>query len=183
MTYQKKLLDKIKDKEKWPKFDRPDFLSNLNLLADQLHSKNTIEGYLSSLLIYHQLCEEMIKKLIEYSNFFIQCAIFPNEIKTTNLNGKMFGNLIAELKKGPLNNEIKNFIKECELLNNIRIKIVHKITLELSVSNITRMSKTAKEHFDKIHNLFDTIHDKYRITFHGYYKNHEDWIELMNDES
>lgn len=99
MTYQEKLCLRIGNIEKWPKFERLDFLTDLNEIADKMNLKGTDEGYLASLLIYHQLCEEMIKKLIECSDFFMQCAIFPKEIQTTNLAKKnMFGQLLSSLE-------------------------------------------------------------------------------------
>lgn len=181
MNYQEKLLDRITHNEKWPEFDKLNFLTDLNIVADDVHAKKTIEGYLAALLIYHQLCEEMVKKLIECSNFFIQCATFPNEIKTINLKNKMFGQLLKELKRGAVNKKIKTFIKKCENLNALRIRMVHKITLKTSITDISKQSKSAKKYFDDILDLFNIIHDEYRVTFHEYNKNHEDWIELMND--
>ncbi len=183
MTYQEKLLDKIIHNEKWPKFDRPNFLADLNVVADNAYSKKTIEGYLAALLIYHQLCEEMVRRLIECSNFFIQCATFPNEIKTVDFNKKMFGQLLVELKRGSLNNKIEKFIKKCEAFNGLRIRMVHKITLESSITDISEQSESAKKHFDQILGLFNNIYDKYQCTFSYYRRNHEDWIELINDGS
>jgi len=182
MTYQEKLLDKIIHNEKWPEFERLNFLTDLNVVADKAHAKKTIEGYLAALLIYHQLCEEMVKKLIECSNFFIQCATFPNEIEEIDLKNKMFGQLLKELKRGTVNKQIGTFIKKCENLNALRIRVVHKITLKTSIADISKQSKKAKKHFDEIFELFNNIHDEYRATFHGYSKNHEDWIELMNNK-
>ena len=64
MTYLENIVEKIKDPEKWPEFNRPDFLEELNELADKAVAKKTIEGYLAALLIYQQLAEEMIKLLL-----------------------------------------------------------------------------------------------------------------------
>ena len=44
-------------------------LDELNELADKAFEKKTIEGYLASVLIYHQLTEEFIRILIESSTF------------------------------------------------------------------------------------------------------------------
>ncbi len=183
MTYQEKLLDRIKHNEKWPKFERPNFLAVLNAVANKAYAKNTVEGYLAALLIYHQLCEEMVKKLIECSNFFIQCAIFPNEIKEIDLKNRMFGQLLGELKRGAINKKIKIFIEKCENLNKLRIDMVHEITSKTSIADISRQSKDAKKYFDEILELFNDIYDEYRVAFHGYSKNYEDLVELMNDKS
>lgn len=179
MSYQEKLYKRINDNEEWPHFQKSNFLENLNSFADNIYSKKTTEGYLAALLIYHQLCEEMIKILIECSSFFVQCAIFPGEIKAVDLKKKMFGELIKELKRGSMNKEIEIFIKKCENLNALRIRMVHKITLKTSIKDISRQSKQAKKYFDEIYKIFDEIYDKYSVIFHNFKKNSEDWLELI----
>ncbi|MDD3066981.1 MAG: hypothetical protein PHO48_04095 [Candidatus Gracilibacteria bacterium] len=183
MTYQKKLYSRINNSEMWPKFYKPDFLADLNNLANEAYAKKTTEGYLAALLIYHQLCEEMIKILIQCSNFFMQCAVFPNEIKTISFKREMFGQLIGELKRGVSNTEIKKFIEKCEDLNNLRIKMVHKITLKTSIRSIADQSKKAKKKFDDLCDIFIDEYDKYRVTFHNYEKNSEDWLDELDEKS
>lgn len=177
MTYQKELYKRINDSGKWPRFESPDFLTDLNNLADTAYSKRTIEGYLAALLIYHQLCEEMIKILIQCSGFFVQCAIFPNEITECDLDKKrMFGQLLDELKKGIVNSRIHQLIKKCEELNELRIKMVHKITLKTSITDILLQSKKAQKLFDEISGIFTAEYDNYRATFHECKKNSGDWL-------
>lgn len=177
--YQKKLYNRINDNKEWPHFQKSDFLGILNSFADKIYLKKTTEGYLAALLIYHQLCEEMIKILIECSSFFVQCAIFPNEIKATDLKKKMFGELIKELKRGSTDKEIEIFIKKCENINSLRIRIVHKITLKTSMEDILRQSRQAKKYFDEISKIFNEIYDKYMISFHNFKFNSEDWLESI----
>ena len=58
MEYEQSILKKLKEHTgDWIEFDRPDFLDDLNNLADEFLNKDTIEGYLAALLIYHQLSE------------------------------------------------------------------------------------------------------------------------------
>lgn len=180
MTYQGELFHRITHIEKWPEFERLNFLTDLNVIADKAYAKKTIEGYLAALLIYHQLCEEMIKKLIECSNFFIQCAIFPNEIKTIELKNKMFGQLLNELEKGAVNKKIKTFIEKCKNLNALRIKMVHKITLKSSIEDISKQSIGSKKYFDEILDLFSEIHNEYEAIFHDYCKNSNGWHKFYS---
>lgn len=63
MAYKDDILIKLEDSNKWPGFERPEFLDELNELADSSFEKKTIEGYLASVLIYHQLTEELIRIL------------------------------------------------------------------------------------------------------------------------
>ena len=67
MTYHKNIIDRVKEPDNWPGPERGDFLDELNKIADEAFGKNTIEGYLAALLIYHQLTEELLKIIIEYN--------------------------------------------------------------------------------------------------------------------
>ena len=64
MSYTTDLIERIRDSSKWPDFERPHFLDELADIANQAFSKDTIEGYLASLLIYQQLGEELIRLLL-----------------------------------------------------------------------------------------------------------------------
>ena len=72
MEYMRALAAKILDPEKWPNFERADFLDELNGLADAAFDKGTVEGYLAALLIYHQLTDEMLRMVHRWAEFFVQ---------------------------------------------------------------------------------------------------------------
>jgi len=181
MQYQKKLLHRLGNNENWPYFERPDFLDDLNTLADKAYEKNTAEGYLSALLIYHQICEEMIKVLIESSTFYIQLAVLPQQYKQRDLKDKMFGQLINELGNCIIDGDTLKFIQKCRELNKLRIKMVHKITLKNSISDISNQSKQAQSIFNEIFILFDCIYDNYRTTFGDFKKNIDEYYEDLEE--
>ncbi len=186
MTYQEELCYRINDIKKWPRFERLNYLTDLNVIADKMNSGGTNEGYLASLLIYHQLCEEMIKKLIECSDFFIQCAIFPKEIKITDLaKEKMFGKLLNNLENGVMNQKIRSFIEKCKIFNNSRIEIVHKLTSKQSTYNIFEPSRLARKHFDGILNIFQEIQGEYDGSFFQFQvkADKEKWLECIISQS
>lgn len=181
MKYHKNILDRLGDANNWPQFHRPDFLQELNDLADDAFRKRTTEGYLASLLIYHQLCEEMTKLLIECSSFYLQLQIFPHQLKLRDLKGKMFGELIRELGYSVLDKDIERFIKKCKELNSLRIRMVHKITLKTSIGDISRQCRKAQQLFNSILVLFNTIYDDYRVSFSHYNKDIDELKELLEN--
>lgn len=180
MNYQKEILNKLKDSEKWPGFDRPDFLNQLNEIADNSFKKENVEGYLASLLIYHQLTEELIKILIDCSTFYIQLSVFPQEFQKKELKRKMFGQLIQELKHSVMDDKTKKLIQKSQELNNLRIRMVHKLTLKSSIFNIKRQCKRVQNLFNSILELFDEIYDDCRVTFKDFKKNIDDLEEMIN---
>jgi hypothetical protein len=169
MSYSQDLLNKLRDSDNWPHISRHEFLDELNELADTAFEKKTIEGALASLLIYHQITEDMIKTLINCSTFFLQLTIFPSELIHRDLSGKMFGQLINELKHSVVDENIKVFIKKSQELNSTRIKMVHKLTLKSSIKEISKETLKVKKLFDAIFELYAEIYDSYRVTF-SYYK-------------
>ena len=80
MTYEQTILNRLKGHTgDWNEFVRPEFLQELNDLADYFIEKNTVEGFLAALLIYHQSCEEIVRLLIRDAQFCIQSYRMPHE--------------------------------------------------------------------------------------------------------
>lgn len=168
MSFKKDFTSKLKTKEKWPFPQNLDFLIKLEKMAHNSYDKNTTEGLLSALLIFHQLCEEQVRVLIDCKNFFIQCSIYPTELKALKTKKQMFGSLIDELDQIKPFPEIKNFIKHAKKLNDLRIKIVHKIILNRSTSDIRYQAKKSKNIYVRITGLFGYILQDYRSKFNSY---------------
>ncbi len=174
-------FSKLENSDNWSYFNRPSFLDDLDELAEIAFQHNTTEGYLSALLIYHQICEEMIKVLIECSTFYIQLSVFPQQYKNKYLKDKMFGQLINELSTCVVDNEILKFIEKSKELNKLRIEMVHKITLKDSILDIANQCKKSKNLFNDINVLFESIYDNWRVTFHDFHKYIEDFSELLDE--
>lgn len=174
MTYKEELKIKLNDREKWPNFKNPEFLQSLNDLADSSYGKKTVEGYLASLLIYHQLTEEMTRILIKCSDFMIQIRVYPQEFQEKDLSGKMFGQLIQILKQSINDDETKKFIQRAQELNKLRIRMVHKLIGKLTLEEIKRQCRKSKYQFDKIYTLFSDIHDTYSATYGDFRDNYEE---------
>lgn len=179
MAYKHELIARIKDFNRWPEFGRPDFLEELNKVGDEAFLKGTVEGYLASILIYHQLTEEIIKLLLECCDFLIQVAIFPAEIQFRRNDRRMFGHILDDLEKSVSFEKKEEFIRKCKELNEIRIRMVHRLTRKSSLQDIKEQSSQIKHIFDTILHLFGDISDDFRISFNSYKKNGEwdDWIE------
>lgn len=179
MAYEDDILIKLENSDNWPGFERPDFLNELNELADYAFKKKTIEGYLASVLIYHQLAEEFIRILIESSTFYIQLSVFPQEFQDRKLKDKMFGQLIQELNQSILDEDIHSLVEKAYKLNSLRIEIVHKLTTSETIQKVKKQCEKAQAVFNEIWELFDVIYDRYRVTFKGFKKNIDDMREMI----
>lgn len=163
-------IEQINDSKYWPSFERPDHLRDLNEIADEAFDKHTIEGYLAALLIYHQLCEEMAKLLIEDSRFFIRASIYPTEIEFSKSNNIMFGRTIEQLKDVVDFHERKYFIQKCQSFNQIRNSLSHGLTKQTSIDEIKKKLVKVKKIFDEIFELFNNAHDWFLLCFKDFRK-------------
>jgi len=170
-TYKKNLIEKVTNVSSWPSFKNGPFLDELNRIAEIAYNKKTVEGYLAAVLIYHQLCEELIRILIECSEFIIQIAIFPSEINFKHKKIRMLGQLIEDAENTISFKNKKKFINNYVELNKIRIEIVHKLTLKTSLSDIKIRSKKMKVVFDNIFILFEEIYDDFHLRISDYSDN------------
>ncbi|OJV88394.1 MAG: hypothetical protein BGO34_18795 [Bacteroidia bacterium 44-10] len=179
MAYKDDILIKLEDPNKWPGFERPEFLDELNELADSSFEKKTIEGYLASVLIYHQLTEELIRILIESSTFYIQLRVFPQEFQDRKLKKKMFGQLIQELNQSILDEKIHIFVEKAINLNSLRIEIVHRLTTSETIKKVKKQCEKVQIIFNEIWELFDEIYDNYRVTYKDFKKDIDELRELL----
>lgn len=178
MNYKQELINKVKNPDNWPAFERPDFLDNLNAVADEVFQKATIEGYLAALLIYHQICDELVRLILEDTQFYMQLALFPVEIYFPEMKRKvMFGQLIDELKSTVSFKKRDEFIEKCLELNRNRNDTVHQLTRKTTLLDVKRQASKAKSLFDEIFALFEGAHDFFSASFSDFQDDAEDWDE------
>jgi len=179
--YQQDFLARVKDPHAWPALQRGDFLQTLNDFADLAAATHKTEGYLAAFLVYQQLVEEMVKVLVDCSTFFIQCGVFPLEYRGAKLSRKMFGQLLIELEAGVTDDHTIRLLSKCRTLNDLRVRMVHKITLKESLTDIKRRASCAKRLFDEIFELYSHIYEDFRLAFKDHKKYVKDLEEMANE--
>lgn len=180
VSYKEELIQTIRESDRWPSFDRPDFLDDLNTIADDAFEKKTIEGYLAALLVYHQLCEELVRLILKDAQFSIQLGVFPAEIVFPEKRNMMFGQLIKELNATVCFENKEKFIDKCLELNKRRIEIVHNLTRLTTLERVGEGVSEVKYLFDEIFGLFEAIHDYFRVCFKDFRKDVE-WDSYLNE--
>jgi hypothetical protein len=116
--YERDLRARLKNPDRWPVFPSPRFLDRLEGIASRAIMKRTIEGYLATILIYHQLAEEMLRLLIQDAHFLIQLAVFPSHIVFREKRKQMFGQLQQELK---------DLVPYAVIMQRVVVVVVHRI--------------------------------------------------------
>jgi hypothetical protein len=179
MEYSEEITERIKDPDKWPAFDRGDYLDELDSLADSFMKKGSTEGYLAALLVFQQLAEEIIKLLLECHEFYMQLRLFPAEIKFKKRNKSTFGHIIGELESTvTISDEKQEIINKAKELNEIRISLVHGLTKTPDVKFIHNKVEDAYELFCEISDSFFSEYELFQLTYKDYYK---DWDERVSE--
>jgi hypothetical protein len=168
--YERELRARLKDSGQWPAFSSGAFLERLDSIASRTILKGTTEGSLATILIYHQLIEEMLRLLIRDAQFLMQLAVFPSRIAFRDRRKQMFGQLQQELKDLVDFEGKTRFLAKTEQINSIRVGVVHKLTERGSLAGLTREARRAKRLYDDAFVIFDQAHDNFRVAFHGYKK-------------
>lgn len=163
-------VTKILDSNNWPNFENPDHLDELSEIANVAFDKDSLEGYLAALLIYHQLCDEMSKLLLECSQFFIQLSTHPTEVKFKIKKDVMSGRLLTELEHTLEFNGKSEYITKNREFNSLRNKIVHGLTKRTSLSELKNELENIQELYGIIFALFVKSHDWFKLCFKDFKK-------------
>jgi len=159
MEYFRKLEEFIVSEELWPSFRNPESIAELERIALEVYSKGTIEGYISSILIYQQITEEMVWVLLKDCQAMIKISLMGQaEIEFSDPDKVMFGKLIQDLKDTIKFDNKSDFIAECNALNKIRISIAHGLKRNTCRSQIATFAAQVKKHFESIDALYNKSH-------------------------
>jgi hypothetical protein len=153
--YDKEIIGKISNEEQWPKIDNTELIFKLLEIADKQHKSQTIEGLLSSLLIYQQIVEEYLINLLKLSNLYIQAEVWPTRLNLRIKNKLMFGQLLQEHNRTIDFDKKAELLNECREFNETRIKFVHHLLKFNTQQEIIDEAKESMDKFDKISNLYN----------------------------
>lgn len=158
------VLTRIKYKA-WPDFTNNYFLNLLDKTADEAYSKNTIEGYLSSLLIYQQLCEELLSLILEDTHFLIEISIIPFDFPYQKKKKQTFGNLISDLNTTFSFHGKEEIINISSKINSLRTAAVHNLTDNISLEEIRQKLAPIQSLYHDLHKICLKTHDDFCIYF------------------
>jgi len=181
VSYLESLIARIQDRDQWPDFDRPYFLDELNGIADEAYESNSVYGYLAALLIYHQLTEEMLRLLLEYSEFFVQIELAPIEIHFPIPEKAMFGRLLEATKSSMEFENKTELLSLAQVIYRGRIEFVHGLTKQEGTQEIGQKVQQVKAHFEDFYGKFVEAQDWFLLCFKDLRKD-RDWDEMLSGE-
>lgn len=177
--YDNELIDKISNERQWPNIDSF-LIVKLMRIANNAFNKKSVEGRLSSVLIYHQIVEEFLINLLKLSNLYIQAEIWPNRLKLKVSEKLMFGQIIKEHEK-TVDFEAKDeLLSKCSKFNQTRIKYVHRLLKFKTNEQIISEAEKIKDDFHEITELY-LKGSQYLEWILGDLKERVDWKELKEE--
>ena len=153
IAYDAELIDKISNKNNWPNIDSF-LIVRLMRIANNAFNKETVDGKLSSVLIYHQIVEEFLINLLKLSNLYIQAEIWPNRLNLKVGNSLMFGQILREHEKTVDFDSKDELLLKCNSFNQTRIKYVHELLKFKNDDEIISAAKKIKDEFNEITELY-----------------------------
>jgi len=168
------LVARLKDPSRWPGIGTVEHLEQLLKLAGEAKGRGTTDGYLASILIIHQIAEEMIKVLIDDALFYTQLKLYPLPFEPTRTKKGMFGQYLSNLKSTVWFQNKKYIVEDAEGLNAIRISIVHGLTKPDALSVVEKNVTEAWKHYSRLSFLAMEAHMVFQSDFQNIYQN-PDW--------
>lgn len=164
----------LKEPSRWPGFGTVEHLEQLQKLAGEAKERGTTDGYLATMLIIHQLTEEMIKVLIDDALFYTQLKLYPLPFEPTKTKKGMFGQYLSELKSTVWFQNKKYIVEDAEGLNKIRISVVHGLTKPGALSVVEQNVTEAWKLYSRLSFLALEAHMVFQSDFMDIYQN-PDW--------
>jgi len=169
-NYERSLRARLRNPSHWPDFTSAEFLQRLESAAIRALRKRSVEGPLAAILIYHQLVEEILRLLVQDSRFLTQAALRPWRIEFPSRTRQMFGQLQQDLQHAVAFQQKSRLLALSERLNRIRIDVVHRLTQRGSLAGLTRDARRARRLYERIFDIFVSVHDDFRVGLNGFRK-------------
>ncbi|MEW8348254.1 MAG: hypothetical protein AB2687_08075 [Candidatus Thiodiazotropha taylori] len=168
-----KLLDRLNDQEQWPGIHSVEYFNKLQSIAKESLGRKTTDGYLASVLIVHQIAEELIKILIDDAEFYIQLKLYPYPFKKQVQKNRMFGQIIRDLESTVWFQNKVYIIENAKALNRIRIKVVHGLADSGALDPLQSDAEEAWALYSNLQCMWYGAH----MIFHS------EFADLLRDES
>ncbi len=102
--------------------------SELSAMTEDFIHRKSIEGRIASLFIYHQLCIEMMKQLINYCNFHELICLYPTQKTHKSFKSDAsYSEILNELKFKIQFKHKGKFIQKMKFVNDMRNKFGHEL--------------------------------------------------------
>ncbi|NOQ76144.1 MAG: hypothetical protein GQ574_29360 [Crocinitomix sp.] len=160
MTYQARLIKTLENSSSVTGIDNTDLIIKLLRISTKEFEKGTVEGRLSSILIYQQLIESCLLNLLKMSQLLVQIKIYPSQIEFKIDNKMMFGQIIKAHGSTISFNNKETFLAKCSQFNRTRIELVHKLFQINQPEDVLQITNSIDTQFYQIIDSWSIAHEE-----------------------
>lgn len=157
------LLDKLLNINKWPTYTNSQNLSELEKIANEAFERDSFDGYLSYVLISHQVCEDYAILLLRHTQFALRLNVLPNGFGWPSAKyeqpgvreNQMFGRILQMIEKSLEFNCKHEFIAACSKQSRIRNRLAHSLIEGITLQEIRDLAHEYKEGDEDVVHYFN----------------------------
>lgn len=143
------LIDMLLDDSKWPAYTNSKVLSDLKTWAGEAFKRDTFDGYLSYVLISHQVCEDYVLLLLRHAQFALRLHVLPTGFgwplakyeEPGVRESDMFGRLLQRLERSLEFEKKHEFIEACKNQNRIRNRLAHRLVEGIDLGEMRSLAQ------------------------------------------
>ncbi len=178
MSYKREFIDKVRNREYLPNFEKPGFLPELEKAAGDAMLHRNIYGYLSAVLIYHQMKEEILKALFKKAQFYIRMYLFPEEAVFSEENYSMLDYVVNDTYVAPDFKKRHEILELSKELDCVKERAVYALSLRSGVNEIENMAVKARGLSEEIFTAFSDSNLWFYSRFREYEQSSlRNWLE------
>jgi hypothetical protein len=157
------VIDRLVDDRRWPTYRNSHELSKLESLAHEAYDRSTFDGYLSYVLITHQVSEDYVLILLKHAQFTLSISLalhgfswrFPSMQVGDKLEGQMFGKLLELLENSIEFGGKERLIQVCREMNQTRNRLAHHLVAGLTLQELASLANEYQEKHNELVDLFN----------------------------
>src|ERR1022692_1796814 len=143
------LVDTLLDDTKWPTYTNRTILSQLRDWADEAYERDTFDGYLSYVLISHQVCEDYVILLLRHAQLSVRLDTASrtpcwSDSADGSPKAEMFGRVLRRLESSIGFDGKDEFIEACRKQNKIRNRLAHRLIGGIDLDEIRLLAQEYK---------------------------------------
>jgi len=167
------LIETLLDHNKWPTYTNSSVQSSLGQAADEAFQRDTFDGYLSYVLISHQVLEDYAVLLLREIQFALRLNVVPEgfgwptakyEMSGVRENA-MFGRILQLIENSLEFNQKGEFLNACRKQGKIRNRLAHRLIEGLSLEQIRDLAHEYKRGEREVINTFNDADDQFSWFF------------------
>lgn len=183
------VIDRLIDTDKWPTYRNSRELFKLERLAHEAYDRNTFDGYLSYVLMTHQVSEEYVMILLKHAQFTLSVSLalhgfswrFPSAQVGDRLEGQMFGKLLELLDNSIQFVGKERLIQVCREMNQTRNMLAHRLVAGVNLQELASLAHEYKEKYDELVDLFNDADEEFSY-FYCVVVHDEGWDRLVRQK-